>query len=104
MYGNYVICFAKDPLGPQQLVGIAIHTNKSHGGQKWRTGRVVLPVADSIFIQFKWMFFASALLDSNFGLIVYALKFVGPLEFKLLAPMPEQLKTTTIISINSGNF
>ncbi len=26
-------------------------------------------------------------------LLVYDLKFVGPLEFKLVAPMPEQLKT-----------
>ncbi len=30
------------------------------------------------------------------GIIVYDLKFVGPLEFELVAPMPEQLKTTTI--------
>ncbi len=29
-------------------------------------------------------------------LIVYDLKFVGPLEFELVAPMPEQLKTTTM--------
>ncbi len=28
--------------------------------------------------------------------LVYVLKFVGPLEFKLVAPMPEQLKTTTM--------
>ncbi len=28
--------------------------------------------------------------------VVYDLKFVGPLEFELVAPMPEQLKTTTI--------
>ena len=29
-------------------------------------------------------------------IIVYDLKSVGPLEFKLVAPMPEQLKTTTM--------
>ena len=28
--------------------------------------------------------------------LVYDLKFVGPLEFELIAPMPEQLKTTTM--------
>ncbi len=28
--------------------------------------------------------------------IVYDLKSVGPLEFKLVAPMPEQLKTTAV--------
>ncbi len=28
--------------------------------------------------------------------VVYDLKFVGPLEFELVAPMPEQLKTTTM--------
>ncbi len=28
--------------------------------------------------------------------LVYDLKFVGPLEFELVAPMPEQLKTTTM--------
>ena len=28
--------------------------------------------------------------------VVYDLKFVGPLEFKLVAPMPEQLKTTSM--------
>ncbi len=28
--------------------------------------------------------------------IVYDLKSVGPLEFKLVAPMPEQLETTTM--------
>ncbi len=28
--------------------------------------------------------------------IVYDLKFVGPLEFELVAPMQEQLKTTTM--------
>ncbi len=30
-------------------------------------------------------------------LVVYDLKFLGPLEFKLVAPMPEQLKTTAIV-------
>ncbi len=30
------------------------------------------------------------------GFIVYDLKFVGPLEFGFVAPMPEQLKTTTM--------
>ncbi len=30
------------------------------------------------------------------SLIVYDLKFVGPLEFELVAPMPEQLKATTM--------
>ena len=29
-------------------------------------------------------------------IVVYDLKFVGPLEFELVAPMPEQLKTTTM--------
>ena len=29
-------------------------------------------------------------------ILVYDLKFVGPLEFELVAPMPEQLKTTTM--------
>ncbi len=29
-------------------------------------------------------------------IIVYDLKCVGPLEFELIAPMPEQLKTTTM--------
>ncbi len=33
---------------------------------------------------------------TNSGLIVYDLKSVGPLKFKLVAPMPEQLKTTEI--------
>ena len=28
--------------------------------------------------------------------MVYNLKFVGPLEFKLVVPMPEQIKTTPI--------
>ena len=28
--------------------------------------------------------------------VVYDLKSVGPLEFKLVAPMPEQLKTTAM--------
>ncbi len=28
--------------------------------------------------------------------MVYDLKFVGPLEFNLVVPMPEQLKTTTM--------
>ncbi len=34
--------------------------------------------------------------DNNGETIVYYLKFVGPLEFKLVAPIPEQLKTTTM--------
>ena len=34
--------------------------------------------------------------------IVYDLKFVGPLEFELVAPMPEQLKTTTMPPDTSG--
>ena len=32
-------------------------------------------------------------------IIVYNLKFVGPLEFMLVAPMPEQLKTPQCISM-----
>ncbi len=38
------------------------------------------------------------------SLIVYDLKFVGPfVEFKLVAPMPEQLKTTTTLQALQGN-
>ena len=33
---------------------------------------------------------------TRFGILVYDLEFVGPFEFKLVAPMPEQLKTSTI--------
>ena len=33
---------------------------------------------------------------SNEGPIVYDLKFVEPSEFELVAPIPEQLKTTTM--------
>ncbi len=32
----------------------------------------------------------------QYFVIVYDLKFVGPLEFKLVAPMPAQLITTTM--------
>ncbi len=35
-------------------------------------------------------------INSEASSIVYDLKFVGPLEFELVAPMPEQLKTTTM--------
>ncbi len=34
--------------------------------------------------------------NTTLRLIVYDLKFVGPLEFELVASMPEQLKITTI--------
>ena len=35
--------------------------------------------------------------------VVYDLKFVGPLEFKLVAPMPEQLKTTAMHFYSPGD-
>ncbi len=37
----------------------------------------------------------------NIPCLVYDLKFVGPLEFELVAPMPEQLKTTTMHNYES---
>ncbi len=41
---------------------IIVHTNHfTRGGQKLRTGSLVLPVAEKIF---RWMYFASFLLDS----------------------------------------
>ncbi len=41
-------------------------------------------------------------LDTKSFLLVYDLKFVGPLEFELVAPMPEQLtQETKMFSTNN---
>ena len=41
---------------------------------------------------------------SNFtNMIVYDLKFVGPIEFKFVAPIPKQIKTTTMHLYEASN-
>ncbi len=42
--------------------------------------------------------------SSSILTLVYNLKFVGPLEFEMVAPMPEQLKTTAMEFLLIGNY